>query len=87
MGLVRLRKSVRIVNHPPPAQPETIAPAQQTQARPRRSAERHQKLPTVSLIDNKHNSYRHFLLHLQQSFVNLHNSDVKTPILSFDWRS
>ena len=55
MGLVRLRKSVRIVNHPP-AQPETIAPAQQTQARPRRSAERHQKPPTVSLIDNKHNS-------------------------------
>ena len=38
MGLVRLRKSVRIVNHPP--QPETIAPAQQTQPRPRRSAER-----------------------------------------------
>lgn len=29
MGLVRLRKSVRIVNHPP-TQPETIAPVQQT---------------------------------------------------------
>ena len=72
MGLVRLRKSVRIVNHPP-AQPETITPAQQTQSRPRRSAESRQKLPTVSLIDNKHNSYLHFLLHLQQSFVNLHN--------------
>lgn len=55
MGLVRLRKSVRIVNHPP-AQPETIAPAQQTQARPRRSAKRRQKPLTVSLIDNKHNS-------------------------------
>ena len=72
MGLVRLRKSVRIVNHPP-TQPETIAPAQQTPARPRRDAERRQKPLTVSLIDNKHNSYRHFLLHLQQSFVNLHN--------------
>ena len=55
MRLVRLRKSVRIVNHPP-ARSETIAPDQQTRTRPRRSAERHQKPPTVSLIDNKHNS-------------------------------
>ena len=86
MGLVRLRKSIRIVNHPP-AQPETIAPAQQARTRPRRSAERCQKPPTVSLIDNKHNSYRHFLLHLQQSFVNLHNIGVKTPVLSFDRRN
>lgn len=67
MGLVRLRKSVRIVNHPP-AQPETTAPAQQTQARPRRFAERHQKLPTVSLIDNKHNSYRHFFVAFATAF-------------------
>lgn len=41
MGLVRLRKSVRIVNHPP-TQPETIAPVQQTRTRPRRHAERRQ---------------------------------------------
>lgn len=55
MGLVRLKKSVRIVNHPP-TQPGTIAHAQQTKTRLRRPAESRQKLPTVSLIDNKHNS-------------------------------
>mgnify|MGYP007016817716 CR=1 FL=1 len=83
MGLVRLKNSFRIVNHPP-TQPKRAAPVQQP---PPGTQKKRRKRPTVSLIDNKHNSYRHFLLHLQQSFVNLHNSDVKTPILSFDWRS
>lgn len=54
MGLVRLKKSVRIVNHPP-TQPETIAPP----AGPDEAAQARRKppkTPTVSLIDNKHNS-------------------------------
>lgn len=55
VGLVRLRKSVRIVNHPP-TQPETIAHTQRGQERPRSPAESRQNPPTVSLIDNKHNS-------------------------------
>lgn len=69
MGLVRLKKSLRIVNHPP----HPVGTDRSRRAMPAEPEKSRQKAPTVSLINNKHNSYRHFLLHLQQSFVNLHN--------------
>lgn len=49
MGLVRLKKSVRIVNHPP-TQPERAAPVQQT---PPNATKSRRKWQTVSLINNK----------------------------------
>lgn len=51
MGLARLRKSLRIVNHPHP-----VGTDRSRRAMPAEPEKSRQKAPTVSLIDNKHNS-------------------------------